>query len=333
MKNLQEATERICELKGSLVAMDALVPAVIQALSPPTRARLIAAFDAHAEAARTVLLYADVSDLVLATFEKDVARNRKLLRGDEGAEHHVATPAAIDPLLLRATRLTTYAGPREQMSASGFFYRSAERLFLVSNRRLLLDAAHDQRPDRIEIGVHIDPSELARHVVISLPLCREGVRQWREASDGPEGIAALEIPADSLPAGAEVQAFDETHLELRGEQIMVGDALTIAGFPSGLHDTVHHLAVACSASMASAYGVRFQGLGCFLMDTRTRRGGSGSPVVRRRRLDGASAASWQLIGVHSNRMDKCAGDRGDDQSLGLHGAWYADVLPALTSSD
>jgi len=31
MKNLQEATERICELKGSLVALDALVTALLQA--------------------------------------------------------------------------------------------------------------------------------------------------------------------------------------------------------------------------------------------------------------------------------------------------------------
>ena len=32
MKNLQEATERICELKGSLVALDALVTALLRAM-------------------------------------------------------------------------------------------------------------------------------------------------------------------------------------------------------------------------------------------------------------------------------------------------------------
>ncbi len=32
MKNLQEATERICELKGALMALNTLVPAVIEAL-------------------------------------------------------------------------------------------------------------------------------------------------------------------------------------------------------------------------------------------------------------------------------------------------------------
>jgi hypothetical protein len=80
LKNLQEATERICELKGSMVALDALVPAVVEALSATTLSRLIEVFDAHAEAARTMMLHADISDMVLATFERDVARNRALLQ-------------------------------------------------------------------------------------------------------------------------------------------------------------------------------------------------------------------------------------------------------------
>ena len=40
MKNLQEATERIYELKGSLVALDALMPALLESLGPASRARL-----------------------------------------------------------------------------------------------------------------------------------------------------------------------------------------------------------------------------------------------------------------------------------------------------
>lgn len=335
MKTLQDATERICELKGSLVALDALVPAVIQALSTPTRERLMAAFDVHAEAARTVLLHADISDVVLATFERDVVRNRAVLLASVAAGHAAALPAPADALLLATTCLTTFAGSRVLTSASGFFYRRATRLFLVSNRHVFADDASAHRPDRIEIGLHTDPHDLTRHAKVSLPLYCEGLPQWREASDagGAVDIAALEIPASSLPAGAALQTFDETHLEARGEQVATGDALTIAGFPMSFHDTVHHLAVARSASIASAYGVRFQGQGCFLTDARTHRGSSGSPVVRRRLNDGASAPSWQLIGVHSTRMDMRTRDHTQDESLGLNCAWYADVLPALTGSD
>lgn len=90
MKNLQEATERICELKGSLIALDALMPALIEALPPSARAALSNAFEARAEAARTILLNADISDIVLASFERDVARHRAVLQG-------CSTPDAARP--------------------------------------------------------------------------------------------------------------------------------------------------------------------------------------------------------------------------------------------
>jgi S1-C subfamily serine protease len=335
VKNLQEATERICELKGSQVALDALVPAVIEALSAPARTRLIASFDAHAEAARTAMLHADISDVVLTSFERDVARNRALLQAD-GRPAHPGLPASVDALLLTTTRLTTFSADQVLTSASGFFYRRDDRLFLVSNRHVFADAKSGHFPDRIEIGVHTDLQDLTRHAVVSLPLYRDGLGRWREATDGGGAvdIAAMEIPAGTLPADAVLQAFDATHLEAREEEVAIGDALTIAGFPLGFHDTIHHLAVARSASIASAYGVRFQRQSCFLTDARTHRGSSGSPVVRRRTNDrsAARAPSWQLLGVHSTRMDMRTRDQTQDESLGLNCAWYADVLATLTGA-
>jgi hypothetical protein len=110
LNNLQEATERICELKGSLIALDALVPAVVDALSATTLARLIQAFDAHAEAARTVMLHADISDVVLATFERDVGRNRALLQramtSDRGATAGAAAATAAGASPGQAARST-----------------------------------------------------------------------------------------------------------------------------------------------------------------------------------------------------------------------------------
>lgn len=79
MRNLQEATEKICELKGSLVALDALVTALLQGLPPAASAELQRSFSISAEVARTVLLHAPVSDFTLAAFERDVARMSVLL--------------------------------------------------------------------------------------------------------------------------------------------------------------------------------------------------------------------------------------------------------------
>jgi len=335
LRNLQEATVRICELKGSLVALDALLPAVIETLSAAALARLRASFDAHAEAALTVMLHSDMSDVVLRTFEREVARNRALLQRSQSPAPHATWTGAADALLLTTTQITTLVGSLVQTRASGFFFRRAGQLFLVSNRHVFSDAESSHFPDRIEIGLHTDAQDLTRHAVVSLPLYRDGLSQWREAIDsgGTVDVAVMAIPSTSLPEGAVLLAFDETHLEAHGEDIVIGDALTIAGFPLGFHDTIHHLAVARSAALASSYGVRFQRQGCFLTDARTHRGSSGSPVVRRR-IGGHQAGSpldWQLLGVHSTRMDMSNRDQVQDESLGLNCAWYADVLLTLTA--
>ena len=74
MKNLQEATEKICDLKGSLVALDALVTALLQEVPAEMRDRVARSFSGHAEVARTVLLHAPISESTVLAFERDVAR-------------------------------------------------------------------------------------------------------------------------------------------------------------------------------------------------------------------------------------------------------------------
>lgn len=85
MKNLQDVTERVCELKGNLLALDALLSALMTALPADARAALCKAYEAHAEVARTLLLHAPISDLTIAAFEGDVARMTRLARGAQGA--------------------------------------------------------------------------------------------------------------------------------------------------------------------------------------------------------------------------------------------------------
>ncbi|MBN9430060.1 MAG: serine protease [Burkholderiales bacterium] len=338
MKDLQEATERICELKGSLIALDALLPPLLEALPPATHATLVRSFEAHAEAARTVMLNTPISDHVLAAFERDIARTRAVLAGIEPPRGPINPRQAVESVLLTTTQIHTYAGSHLLTGASGFFFRRDDRLFLVTNRHVFSDAPSNHFPNRIEIELHTDARDLTRYMTFSIPLYGNGLALWRQATDtgGPVDIAAIDIQASQLPECAVLQAFDKSHLDPQDEDVAIGDNLMVIGFPLGFHDTVHHLAVARSASIASAYGVRFQQQGYFLTDARTHRGSSGSPVVRRRSANQGGRSSltpWQLLGVHSTRMDMRTRDLIADESLGLNCAWYADVLMVLTQSE
>lgn len=246
-----------------------------------------------------------------------------------------AVPAvqARDEALFGVTRVLTFVGTRGLSAASGFFFERDARLYLVTSRHVLFDAQSGHAPDRIEIEMHTDHQDLTQMARLSILLHRDGVATWHQARDsgGEIDVATIEIDRNAIPAGSVLQPFGPQHLGTGFDGFEVGDRLAIPGFPLGFFDTVHHLPVVRQASIASFYGIRFQGQGLFLTDARMHRGSSGSPVLARmggdRRL---GCQQWSLLGVHSSRMDMASRDIEQDESLGLNCAWYADVLMTLS---
>jgi len=238
-----------------------------------------------------------------------------------------------EPLLLAATQVSTFEGERLLTNASAFFFRRDERLFLVTSGHVVHEPITAHAPDSVSFEVHLDRVDLTKSTSFRIPLYVDGVAVYRQAEDsgGPIDVAVIPLDEGLLEAESVFEAFTPEHLQPSLHDIEVGGSLLIVGFPLGFHDVVHHLPVVRQATIASSFGVRFQGQGYFLTDARTHRGTSGAPVVMRA-LPGATPAPlpWRLLGVHSARMDMGSRDRELDESLGLNCAWYADVLLALT---
>jgi S1-C subfamily serine protease len=239
-----------------------------------------------------------------------------------------------ETLLLCATRVSTFRGRQELTAASGFFFEVGKALYLVTSRHVLHDPASGHFPDRVELVLHAHDKDLTRTCVVSLPLYSDGVAQWFQGTDagGEVDVAALRIERALLPPGAVFHSFGPQHLlQALDDDVQVGTRLLVVGFPLSFFDTVHHLPVARHATIASAFGVRFQGKGYFLTDARLHRGTSGAPVVVRD--DTLGAVPWRLLGVHSARMDMGNRDTAHDESLGLNSAWYSDILITLTGGN
>jgi len=241
----------------------------------------------------------------------------------------------IDSLLLAATRIATFEHQRGLTNASGFFFEREDRLYLVTSRHVLIDKPSKHFPNRIEIEVHTRVDDLAKSARISLLLYRDGRSQWRQGTDGSGEIdvAMIELDRAALPASALLYAFTPAHLQHLDDPVEVGSSALIVGFPLGFHDTLHHLPVVRQSVIASAFGLRFQGLGYFLTDARTHRGTSGAPVVRRdAQAAPDSPLPWKLLGVHSARLDMAGRDLVQDETLGLNCAWYANMLMTLSEA-
>ena len=178
-----------------------------------------------------------------------------------------------ESILLTTTRVSTFVGTHLLTAASGFFFERDGRLFLVTSRHVLFDQPTAHHPDRIEIPIHVDAHDLTRIAVVSVDLYRAGQGVWRQGRDqgGEVDVAAIEIDRARLPPSAQLRCFRPDHLLRALEELEVGTTLQIIGFPLGFYDTVHFLPVVRKAAIASSFGVRFQGEGCFLTDARTHR--------------------------------------------------------------
>ena len=100
----------------------------------------------------------------------------------------------IEPLLLTTSRVSTFFGTQPLTGASGFFFERDERLYLVTNRHVLIDKPSGHLPNRIEIEVHTDADNLTRASVLSVALDRDGKSIWHQGRDsaGDIDVAAIE---------------------------------------------------------------------------------------------------------------------------------------------
>lgn len=242
----------------------------------------------------------------------------------------------IDPILLTAPRVATFNEDKHLTNASGFYFRRDDRLFLVTNRHVVIDEDSGHHPTRIEIELHSNPDNLAESIGLSMPLYREGVSLWRQGTDtaGEIDVAVLEVDKSALPENMLFRAFGPENLVDPKDHVEIGSSILVVGFPLGFHDTLHHMPVVRQAVVASSFGFRFQGMGYFLTDARTHRGISGAPVVMSApELKGMQGdLPWKLLGVHSARLDVGTRDMELDEALGLNCAWYADILLTLTDA-
>ena len=159
----------------------------------------------------------------------------------------------IEPLLLTTARVSTFDGDRPLTGASGFFFEREGRLFLVTSRHVMIDEPSKHFPNRIEIELHTDATDLTRSTGSSILLYRGGKSIWRQGKDsgGEIDVAVIELERAALPPSVVLRSFTPANLQRSLQEVEVGTSLLIVGFPLGFHDARHHLPVVRQAVIAS----------------------------------------------------------------------------------
>jgi len=195
-------------------------------------------------------------------------------------------------------------------SASGFFFRHRNTKYLATNRHVVIDENDEFFPTSLLLTLHLDRSDLTRNQVVEVQLYDSGRPLWKQhpSYDANDCDVVLVPFTQETLTNFDFSRFNSTSITFIGSEIIntrpvnpFGDVVVV-GYPLGFHDELHNLPVYRSASIASAYGIDFGGLPCFLIDAQLHSGTSGSPVVNSHHTlfkEREGKEGYALFGVHS----------------------------------
>lgn len=222
--------------------------------------------------------------------------------------------------------------------ASGFFYTHGDKLFLITNRHVVLDEKQGFRPTSISLRLHADPKDITRNGDFSFPLYAGDQPMWREHPRYGQkaDVVAIPVAKEEIQGRFFIKAFSQQNLVPDDVAVSIGDDVLVIGFPLGFHDRVHNLAIVRTATLASVYDVPFSGDPFVLIDGRLHSGTSGSPVVTKptnmlRKKDGSISmltgeGALFLLGIHSASLDIRGRDPSRDEPLGLNCVWWGKLI-------
>ena len=240
----------------------------------------------------------------------------------------------LDKMYLRVAKVLTFAGGQPLTNATGFFYMHDEFLYLITSRHVVISEAVQHRPDRLQLSLHSNATNLQERTELSVPLYLDGVPQWyQHPNRSTADVVAVSVNDPHVLSNLCVATFGCDDIMGTSEAMPLGQGVLILGFPLGFHDTLHNLPIVRSATLASSFAHPFKGEPYFLTDARLHRGMSGSPVLaslaRRAGAPNQGEPRWRLLGVHSSSLDVSDRDPDQDERLAVNTTWYASLIPQM----
>jgi S1-C subfamily serine protease len=242
----------------------------------------------------------------------------------------------MHPLFFAVVLITTLQGANVTGTATGFFYSSGANTYLVTNRHVVAPDDQRVRPDRLRIRLHKNAgNDLSANVEEHVPLYAAGKPRWyqhRRYPVEPVDVAVIEVDRALTLADYQIRPLSRANFFPRGRLLLLpGEDVMLMGYPLGASDVRNNLPIVRHASVATAYGVHFNGEAVFLIDAILHPGMSGSPVLTKPKSAWPATEGGlvllpespiHLLGVYSGYAD----------NLGMGKVWYADAIEEIIST-
>ena len=244
----------------------------------------------------------------------------------------------VNQVLEAVTGILEIKGGKTVATATGFFYSKNDKVFLVTNRHVVLGQEPNPKPEAFKLLLHADSNDLTKNVWFDVPLySKSGSPNFRFPKDSPVGpIDVAVVAVDQSVKRLAIKALSADLLPPKDLILQPGDDLLVVGFPRGFSDGVHNLPIVRRGMLSTPYGVDFDGLPAFLVDGNLQPGTSGSPVLTPYRTawnkPGGTVISGAIyfLGIHSATLS--TNQPQGPEPLGLATAWYAQAIEDVVAA-
>ena len=247
------------------------------------------------------------------------------------------TAVQIDLLSYSSFYVTCFFNESPLSSATCFFVKRHGMDYLITNWHVVtgrnsqtnevLDKRYASIPNKLRVQVFKD-QEIVEREEFYVPLYDiDGMPLWFEHPVLGQYVDVVALPV-SIPKGM-IVAYVEDAIEPFNEDtaVHISDDLYIIGFPFGLSAGIY-FPIWKRASVASEPILDVENLPMIYVDTASRQGMSGSPVIYKEKrafsiIGGGRLSRYymRLVGVYSGRVGV-----KDDFSIQLGRVWKAQVI-------
>lgn len=245
---------------------------------------------------------------------------------------------AFDELALLVTRLEAVEKAQGEKSetrkvATGFFVSRGAKIFLVTNRHVVIDEPKAFFPDYLDLEIHLGNAKGSerRHHTLEL-YSRNETPVWKEHAffGSNADIVVISLNGVLREDADRWTAFEEGGFATVIDVLPLGSDVILLGYPLGFYDTKNGLPIVRKGAVASMYQFPFAGNPYFLVDANLHEGMSGSPVVWPRRFLRMREGQVYLgnfdpvlLGVHSG--EAIVGGK----PTGLNAVWYPGLITEI----
>lgn len=242
-------------------------------------------------------------------------------------------------------------------TATGFFYESNGKKFLITNRHVV-DFSSTDSSAKLVVKIHTDKRDLSKFKTVEIPLVKDRKITWLGYSN-PE-IDAVAIPLENIDiSNTVINTLSNKNFPPQGLELEVGSELLVIGYPRGFTDKINQLPIAKNCIVSTPIEIPFDGKPYFLMDGNLFPGMSGSPVITKASsthninggLSFSNSTQFFFMGIHSASFYKEIGikenpiyilENGEikikgfnnepvKENLSLQTCWYNGIIEELTT--